>query len=169
MSDALQLYFAYGSNMLSRRLQAPDRAPSALALAVASLPGHRLRFDKRGQDGSGKCDAEFSAVEQDCVHGVVYQIDPAHWPALDRAEGLGRGYRRAMVEVRSATQSLQCLTYLATDKHPDLLPFDWYKALVLAGAEQHDLPLDYRRWLHEVPCLADPDRARHALNMTLLE
>jgi len=46
-------YFAYGSNMLTRRLKAPLRAPSAVARAVASIAGFAVRFHKVSADGSG--------------------------------------------------------------------------------------------------------------------
>jgi hypothetical protein len=51
------LYFAYGSNMLTRRLRDPARAPSARVLATGYVTGRRLVFDKAGQDGSGKPDS----------------------------------------------------------------------------------------------------------------
>jgi len=59
------LYFAYGSNMLSARLQ--ERAPSATAIAIGKISGHRLCWHKRSRDGSGKCDAEVSENVKDCV------------------------------------------------------------------------------------------------------
>ena len=52
------LYFAYGSNMFSRRLKHSTRVPSAEVVGVGSIKGYRLTFDKRSNDGSGKCDAE---------------------------------------------------------------------------------------------------------------
>ena len=47
-------YFAYGSNMSSRRLR--ERMPGARAESRAILPCHRLAWHKIGKDGSGKCD-----------------------------------------------------------------------------------------------------------------
>ena len=48
-------YFAYGSNMLTRRLTGPSRAPSAVACGIASAPGFVVRFHRIGADSSGKC------------------------------------------------------------------------------------------------------------------
>ena len=49
------VYFAYGSNMSQRRLQA--RVPSATFLGIGILLGHALAFHKISKkDGSGKCD-----------------------------------------------------------------------------------------------------------------
>lgn len=44
-------YFAYGSNMLTERLQA--RCNSAIVRCVASADEYRLGFSKKSQDGSG--------------------------------------------------------------------------------------------------------------------
>lgn len=46
------LYFAYGSNMLTSRLLA--RCRSAKTVGLATCLGHRLTFEKRSIDGSGK-------------------------------------------------------------------------------------------------------------------
>ena len=163
------LYFAYGSNMLTRRLRAADRAPSAQVVAVAELPAHRLTFDKvSNTDGSGKCDAERSGLESDCVHGVVYQIAEHHQAALDRVEGLGHGYQRAMVEVATDSGRLVCRCYLATLKQTGLSPFHWYKGLVLAGAREHKLPPQYIDWLSSIASTEDPDAVRRAQNQALL-
>ena len=76
------LYFAYGSNMSSRRLTAPGRAPSAMRVAVRYVPGRRLTFDKfSARDQSGKCDCE--AVDlTDRVYGVVYRIAMLEVPTV---------------------------------------------------------------------------------------
>ena len=51
--DAAMYYFAYGSNMLTRRLTVAARGPSAHAIAVGKLLGRQLQFHKVGLDGSG--------------------------------------------------------------------------------------------------------------------
>jgi hypothetical protein len=48
------LIFAYGSNMLERRLTA--RTPSAIPVGTAYVEEYRLTFDKVSTDGSGKCE-----------------------------------------------------------------------------------------------------------------
>ena len=78
-------YFAYGSNLLSTRLQ--QRTPSARALAPAVLEGHALRWHKAGADGSGKCDVVAVDGAGHRVIGVVYEIARSEKPLLDAAEG----------------------------------------------------------------------------------
>jgi len=82
-------YFAYGSNMCSAWLR--SRVPGAMANGRAVLHNHELRFRKRSSDGSSKCDVVPAAGRM--VHGVVFQIPLDEKPALDVAEGLGKGYR----------------------------------------------------------------------------
>ncbi|MDQ2928209.1 MAG: gamma-glutamylcyclotransferase, partial [Pseudomonadota bacterium] len=65
--------FAYGSNMCSRRLR--ERTPSARALGVGRLPGHKLAWHMAGGDGSAKCDIVETGREEDVVWGVLYEID----------------------------------------------------------------------------------------------
>jgi gamma-glutamylcyclotransferase len=163
------LYFAYGSNLLTRRLRAANRAPSAQSLCIARLSHHRLSFDKLSErDGSGKCDAEHTGRLTDCVIGVVYRIDLAEQAALDLVEGVGFGYRRDEVEVESDDGRLRCHTYLATRKQPGIQAFDWYKALVLAGAREHGLPSAYIEAIEAVDAVVDPDPLRRALHTPLL-
>src|SRR5437773_1939720 len=87
-------YFAYGSNMLTRRLSAADRAPSAKRIGIGYLEGRRLTFYKVSQDGSGKCDAEATAKKTDRVYGVIFEIPLTDEATLDRAEGPGTRLRQ---------------------------------------------------------------------------
>jgi hypothetical protein len=153
-------YFAYGSNMLTRRLATPERAPSARAVAVGTLPGRRLRFHKLGLDGSGKCDAELTEVSADEVHGVLFEIDRRDKLVLDRLECTGGGYATIAVSVQLAHDNVAASTYVAQRTSSDVMPFDWYKALVIAGALEHELPAEYIAALRAVAAVGDPDAAR---------
>src|SRR5215472_16890090 len=98
MPDPLEtfLYFAYGSNTLTRRLNA--RKPSAVAVGTAYVEGYRLTFDKVSTDGSGKCDIEPTGNPAHRVWGVLFRIASAEALDLDAAEGRGRGYRKGGVQ-----------------------------------------------------------------------
>ncbi len=61
-------YFAYGSNMSSRRLM--DRVPSAQFVSIGKLGEHRLRYHKKSKDGSGKCDIEHTENPENSVWNV---------------------------------------------------------------------------------------------------
>lgn len=162
------LYFAYGSNMLSRRLRARDRAPSAAAAGTGFVACRRLVFDKVSTDGSGKCDAELTLSPTDRVYGVLYEIDRAEKRNLDRAEGLGAGYREEPVTVVIGSTTRETTTYIAVAKEPALRPYHWYKALVVAGAIEHGLPEAYVEWLRTCESQADPNARRRSENELVL-
>ena len=159
------LYFAYGSNMLSSRLR--GRCPSAEPVGVAELPGHELRWHKRSKDNSGKCDVV--ACQGKRVIGVLYRIEYSDKEGLDRAEGLGRGYEEIEAHVVHDKNNFIAKAYQATATDESLTPYGWYKALVIAGAQENGLPQDYIEQLKLVVSTDDPDRARHDKEFYLIE
>lgn len=168
-SDGTFIYFAYGSNMLSRRLKARNRAPSATPIGTGYVSSRRLTFDKVSTDGSGKCDVESTANDSDRVYGVLFEIDKSEESKLDNAEGLGNGYKIETVEVRTQGGiTLKAKAYVATKKEPALCPYHWYKAIVIAGAVEHKLPLSYIEWLRTINSKQDPNVKRCAENEALL-
>ena len=95
-------YFAYGSNMLSRRLTHPSRAPSAVALGVGMAPGFVVRFHKVGANGSGKCTLVANRSEASPAYGVLYELADSDAITLDRVEGVQTGgYVRRLIQLRS--------------------------------------------------------------------
>jgi len=156
----MTLYFAYGSNLSSRRIHAPRRAPRALLVGRGVLEGYALRTHKRGRDGSGKCDVTVDGGA--CVHGVVWELRDGDLRSLDRVEGLGQGYLRSRVAVACDGGTLEAETYVAMADaiDPAVLPFDWYMGLVIGGAAEHGLPEPYIRSLEALPVKIDPDRRR---------
>ena len=150
--------FAYGSNMLTRRMR--ERAPSARAVAVAVLSGYELRWHKISKDGSGKCDVVPIATTPDAVTGVLYEILTSEKGELDKAEGLGNGYAETEMVVESESGSTRALVYYATNVDPSAVPYTWYKALVVAGAKEHSLPVAYIRKLDAVSARVDSNVKR---------
>lgn len=165
MSADTFLYFAYGSNLLSRRMLA--RAPSAQRIGVATLPDHALRWHKVSRDGSGKCD--IVAAPGARVQGVLYEIAALDRASLDAAQGLGTGYREVQLDVQTAAGPRRALSYQATNIDSFTKPYAWYKALVLAGAREQALDPDYIRVLEAAPDWDDPDPRRAAENLRQLE
>jgi len=90
------LYFAYGSNMSSRRLK--NRVESANVISTGILEKYKLKFHKISEDGSGKCDAYFTNVLNDKINGVIYSIHEKDLDKLDDCEGLDKGYTKALKE-----------------------------------------------------------------------
>ena len=77
--------------MLTRRLRAEDRAPSAQPVTTAYAAGYRLSFDKEGNDKegrrSGKCDMQKTAIATDRVWGVLFSVAIADQDARDYLRG----------------------------------------------------------------------------------
>ncbi|MAW79644.1 MAG: gamma-glutamylcyclotransferase [Parvularcula sp.] len=150
-------YFAYGSNMLTTRLRA--RCPSARAFGPAQAFNHQLAFSKRSHDGSGKATLAPSAEVHDVVPGVLFEIDKSDLIALDKAEEQGVGYDRFdafNVQCVTRNQIIPHTTYIARTHIAGLMPYDWYLALIIAGAREHSLEESYVKHLTETPHKADP-------------
>ncbi len=146
------LYFAYGSNLLSRRMRA--RVPSARAVDTAWVDGHRLSLGKAGRDGSGK--ATLVADPDARVWGVLYAIDPAHWKRLG---GFEPDYTRvALVVTTKGSDRVRASTYVAPPTASDPVAFAWYKRFIVEGAREHDLPTRYVEALLQLPERPDPNR-----------
>lgn len=159
-------YFAYGSNMSVPRLTA--RIGSARKLGVARLAHHALRFHKSGRDGSAKCDIHETGDPLDEVYGVVFEVSEADSLLLDEYEGRGNGYEVKTVSVSLAGDGeVQAFTYFATDVDAGLRPYHWYKAHVLNGAVEHDLPQAYTEAIHAVEAVDDSNHVRHAAEMAI--
>jgi gamma-glutamylcyclotransferase len=154
-------YFAYGANIHPGWLG--RRVPEAELLGTARLPGYRLTFRKRGRDGAARSDACPDDTPGACLHGALYAL-PAG--ALQRLGAAGAGYREERVRIETAWGTVEARTWRAApeDVAEGLRPWDWYLALIRAGAELLGLPDEYRRWLDGVAVTEDPDsdRARAA-------
>jgi len=90
-------YFAYGSNMVSKRMC--ERIPEAEVVGIARLPDWKLAWDKISTDGSGKANLvkELVKEKKSEVWGVIYRCPEQKMPDLDKVEG---GYQRLEVTVR---------------------------------------------------------------------
>ena len=127
---------------------------------MGRLPGYVLRFHKCGTDGSGKCNTVDRRDEADAVHGVLYEIREEDKQRLD---GVEHGYEVKSVTVRSQTgRPVTAFTYVAVPEDIDdsLMPFLWYRDLVVAGAVEHALPAEYVEMLKSIRGIVDSDRQR---------
>lgn len=153
------LYFAYGSNMMTARLQV--RCPSARLAGVAFAENHRLTFWKKGRDGSGKGHLVSSAGTRQ--PGVLFTLAAQDLIALDRFEGVGHGYRRVddfIIRRKGGSEIEQASTYIATNLDETLQPYDWYLGLILAGAHEHAFDREALRRLAAMSWHEDPEPMR---------
>ncbi|MCE2510119.1 MAG: gamma-glutamylcyclotransferase [Alphaproteobacteria bacterium] len=154
-------YFAYGSNMLTARLRA--RCPSARPVGRAEVADFALAFNKRGRDDSGKATLARSTQGHPRSYGVLFEMDAAELGQLDRIEGVDKGYERKdafAVRLLDGGGTVHARTYRATLTDDRLKPYDWYLALVIAGAREHRLDAAYVATLRRVAFATDPQPAR---------
>lgn len=159
-------YFAYGSNMHLGRII--DRLSRVQIVETAWLAEHALTFNKRGRDGSGKCNVIPYAGRR--VPGAVYRLEATALSRLDRIEG--SGYRRVPVVVSGirSQRRYRANCYVAKSVAIDnsWIAYDWYRDIVAAGAAALGLPVDHIDWLQAHPTRSDPNRRRHRQNAAVL-
>ena len=156
-------YFAYGSNLCLPRLR--SRVPGAALVSLAPLHGFALRWHKRSQDGSGKASVLRVPNAAAFVWGALFRIPADQRAGLDKAEGLGNGYRENLIEVEMPDGELaQAWTYVAMETHieEDRVPFAWYRDLVVCGAQSLGLPASYVDGLKAVQVRVDQDKNRES-------
>lgn len=134
------VYFAYGSNMLTERLVA--RCPSAEPIGKAEARGFFVSYCLGSPDASAK--AGLRVATGKTAWGVLFSLKLSERAVLDGFEGAPVLYAQAEIPVYPVGLSAPVLaiTYLPQAAHivPDRLPYAWYRALCVGGAQQHHLP-----------------------------
>ena len=144
------------------------RVRSVEPIDVAGLSDHKLMFNKRGRDGSGKCNVVAHSTSH--VYGVVYRLDLKQMLRLDRVEGSGYGRRRLIVNGLADGRPYRTFLYVAKAGSVDgaLVAYDWYRDFVLIGAEQHGLPGQYVAELRQAPVRDDPNQRRSRAKFNIM-
>jgi len=144
------LYFAYGSNMLSKRLI--GHIPEASVYGYAKVKNKRLVFNKISIDTSGK--ANLIDCLNSEVRGVLYKIKTIDLLVLDRVE---MGYERKLIDVwlNDGTHQIAS-TYISIKVDDSLKPFQRYKQYVVDGAKEYNFPQDYIDFLNNFDAIPDP-------------
>ncbi len=138
-------YFAYGSNLDVRQLEA--RCPSSRGLCRARLPHHRLDFTYYSTRWVGGA-ADVVPHSGSDVWGAVYELDAAELALLDRFEG---GYERVPLRVLDDSGSeFDVVSYRVREKH-SFRPTDIYLHKLLLWGEHWKLPQSYLEDLRRVP------------------
>jgi hypothetical protein len=164
-------YFAYGEKMFSAQLH--RIIEGAKCLGTAKIMGYRLCFHNRGhEDPSGKCNIVPVKDPTSEVFGVLYDIPPRDRYLLDKSEGLGFGNQEITLKVfgvRPHGNAIEfpqtgifAFTYIAHKDNvfEDLVPFSWYKEMVVSGAKEHQLPPEYIHHLEQFASSLDPNEQR---------
>ena len=141
------LYFAYGSNLKEERLRV--NCCSAELVCTAELRDYALVFLDDGKSSWWR--GAVGSVEKrpgEVTWGAVWKISADEGPYLDAQEG---GYEKTEVEVVADTgKALQCVTYVMASDLPTGRPSPHYLSVLQQGAEELDLPHEYRLRLQQV-------------------
>jgi gamma-glutamylcyclotransferase len=162
------LVFSYGSNMYSKRLSI--RVPSAKLVGIGKLIGYKTEFSKLSKDKSGKATLLRTDNKNDIVWGSISTILLEDKHLLDKAEGTG--YHDKNIQLITETnEEIFAITYIADSETIDrnLLPYDWYKALILAGAKEVGLPAEYISQIESVEAKIDLDKERATKEWLILK
>jgi len=150
MSDRF-LYFAFGSNLKSKRVKI--NSPSAEFVGWAVLDNFRLAFAGLSKRWHG-ASATIIPDTTDHVIGCVWSIEKSNLPELDRQEGVHQKiYEPIQLTVRLNDDSnVTCRSYrkLGVDDVidgkapiPEDLPSHAYLSVIIDGAIEHNFPEKY--------------------------
>ena len=162
--------FSYGSNMYSKRLV--KRVQSAKIRGIGKAQGFKIEFSKKGKDNSGKATLIRTTNKSDIIWGTISTILKTEKPLLYKAEGLGKGYNEEPIRIKTETnEDLFLITYIAEDSYIDkkLIPYSWYKTLVVEGAKENGLPEKYIEKLELQKAKEDKNIERARCKLKILE
>lgn len=138
------LYFAYGTNMDPDGMK--ERAPEAVALGAARLPGWRLTFTADSpDDGFGVPHIDPDPDGE--VWGVLWETTEADMRSLDDYEG--SAYTHEVVAVSHDGRDVEAVVYLAKPTGYRK-PSPGFVETLIRGAEAHGLPRHYIERLRRV-------------------
>lgn len=147
--------FAYGSNMCSGRFREYGVSPEGKGVP-ALLKDHKLLFNKRSDDGSGKANVEAAAGLD--MWGVLYTIPDAHLRVLESKEV---GYVKRTEPVTVDDSVIKAWVLVASDPMAGpRQPYGWYKRFLVDGAREHGLPTSYIDLLDSIQATDDRSRTR---------
>lgn len=144
-------YFAYGSNMNPKRMQARGLQPKNIV--PASLEHYRLCFNKRAHGKDGVAYANIEAAAGEKVFGVAYELEgEVALRQLDHFEGTPVRYSRERFLLLSPHGPLPAWVYVANPawRASDLKPEANYLKHLLAGSQF--LPESYRAAIENTEC-----------------
>lgn len=154
------LYFAYGSNMLMKRIHINN--PTAVLKDIGYLKNFRLDFATYSKRWHG-CSATIVPTEDSVVWGVVWELNKCNMSTLDCQEGVAdKLYFPLTVDVNTPSGTvLNCRVYQqcnnpAEHVNPCLLPSQrrpspLYIETILKGGRENNLPADYIKFLKTIP------------------
>ncbi|XP_011496903.1 PREDICTED: gamma-glutamylcyclotransferase-like [Ceratosolen solmsi marchali] len=150
------LYFAYGSNMLTKRIHINN--PTAVKKYVGTLKDYRLDFITFSKRWQG-CAATIVPCPAFEVWGIVWEINISNMPDLDKQEGVHMNLYFAKNVIINTTigENIECRVYqqlclpeeylkpifLPPERQPSFI----YLNTLIRGAKEHKINKDYIKYL----------------------
>jgi len=153
--DSPVWYFAYGSN-LDRVTFIEQRRMNPLQQRVCRLAGYRITFDLPVGPGERGV-ANLQPADGESVWGVAFQLSQDDGRRLDQSEGVdfGADDRHAVRPVDRSGQAVEAFTYVSRHSAPGRKPSPRYIGLILRGARENQLPIEYVRELEALELAVD--------------
>ncbi len=139
------LYFAYGSNMNSDRMQDRCGADNFTDLGKANLVGYDFYF-------YGKGHANIKLYASKMIEGVLWNINEECLKKLDQVEGYPNVYQRQAVKVNWQNKNILAQVYIVEKDNTRSKPSAEYLQTVLTGAQEHNLSENY---IQKIKALAE--------------
>ncbi|KAI5718249.1 hypothetical protein M8J77_018673 [Diaphorina citri] len=150
------LYFAYGSNLNSKRIHVNN--PSAKRKGVGLLKDYRLDFGRFSERWKGAV-ATVVPDKGEEVWGAIWEIDSKDMDNLDNQEGVHiNWYQVIEPDVLMDNQTVKCRSYHLCgnpEKQTPLpearYPSQLYHEVIVQGAVETGLPKEYLEKLKAIP------------------
>ncbi len=143
-----QLYFAYGSNLNHKQMT--QRCPDARLKCKAYLKNYKLDFTKYSLKRDGGV-ADIIPSIHSCVWGAVWEVSELDISKMDEYEGHPKFYlRKTMAVTLEDHSSLNVHTYQIVQKEGYVAPKLDYLNIIIAGANECQLPEDYINSIQKV-------------------
>jgi len=137
------LYFAYGSNL--NLAACPSLAGRLHLRCCAYLPDVELVFDYRSSSRKGGA-LDLRERPGQAVPGVIYDVQPEGWKALDDKEGCPHFYEQTQTTaLLEDGDRVAVTTYVVTQKRREagfVRPTPEYVTIVRRGLNDHGLPTE---------------------------
>ncbi|XP_032688501.1 gamma-glutamylcyclotransferase-like [Odontomachus brunneus] len=170
------LYFAYGSNLLAKRIRLNN--PTAVMRDIGYIKNFRLDFQRYSKRWHG-ASATIVETNDTIVWGVVWELDKCNLSTLDCQEGVQDNIYHAMsvnVETPNGT-TLNCRVYqqchnpteyiIPVDLPVDRRPSPLYLEMIIKGAQDNNLPNYYISFLKSIP--DNEYKGEYDISLSLIE
>ncbi|QYT03381.1 Gamma-glutamylcyclotransferase [Trichoderma simmonsii] len=175
MSDDIHWYFAYGSNMLEE-VFVKRRKIQPRKYEIAAINTHTLCFNVMGVPYTDPAMGGIRLREEQeiPVYGVAYQLTSEDMRRVILTEGGGIAYNTATLTatLQRDGSSISVTTLVArhqVDRSWERLPSRRYMGLLIRGAHEKSLPIEYQERMVSQPTFEPTSSLRFRLGKKIFD